>query len=63
MTLNQALISATTISTPVASVTIPVPSGYTDLRIVVSARKVETGGSNLQMRFNSSTSGYVCANR
>lgn len=59
MALNQVLISSTTISAPVTTVTIPVPSGYTDLRIVVSARKVETGGSNLQMRFNGSTSGYV----
>jgi hypothetical protein len=44
MTLNQALISETTLSTDSASVTIPVPSGYTDLRLVMSAR-VGSGSS------------------
>lgn len=38
MTLNQALINSTTVSVPVSSVTLAVPSGYTDLRLVFSAR-------------------------
>ena len=38
MTLNQAILSATTLSVSAAEVTIPVPSGYTDLRLVISAR-------------------------
>lgn len=35
-----------------------IPSTYTDLVVKVSARKTTTGGSNLQMQFNGSTSGY-----
>ena len=36
-----------------------IPSTYTDLLVRVSARKTTTGGSNLQLQFNGSTSGYV----
>jgi hypothetical protein len=36
-----------------------IPGTYTDLCLKVSARKTTTGGSNLQMQFNGSTSGYV----
>lgn len=51
MTINQALISATTLSTSAASVTIAVPSGYTDLRLVISARLLSSGnvGGSIQM--------------
>jgi hypothetical protein len=36
-----------------------IPQTYTDLKIVWSARKIESGGStNVQMRFNGSTSSY-----
>jgi hypothetical protein len=35
-----------------------IPSTYTDLLVKVSGRKTSTGGSNLQMQFNGSTSGY-----
>lgn len=38
MTLNQALISEVTLNTASTTVTIPVPSGYTDLRLVASTR-------------------------
>ena len=36
-----------------------IPSTYTDLCLKVSARKTTSGGANLQMQFNGSTSGYV----
>jgi hypothetical protein len=37
-----------------------IPNTYTDLLIKISARKVESGGgTNLQMRFNSATTGYT----
>lgn len=37
-----------------------IPSTYSDLLLKASVRKAETGGnSNLQMRFNGSTSGYT----
>lgn len=36
-----------------------IPNTYTDLCLKVSARKTTTGGSNLQMQFNGSTSGYL----
>ena len=35
------------------------PSTYADLCLKVSARKTTSGGINLQMRFNDSTSGYI----
>ena len=63
MAINQALISATTISAPVSSVTIPVPSGYTDLRIVASLRGTDNASGNPDVggffQLNSTSSGYV----
>jgi hypothetical protein len=38
---------------------INIPQTYTDLVVKISARKTSTGGSNLQMQFNGSTSGYA----
>ena len=38
---------------------IPTDGTYTDLLLKVSARKTTTGGSNLQMQFNGSTSSYT----
>lgn len=35
-----------------------IPSTYTDLQIMVSARKSTTGSTDLGIRFNSATSGY-----
>jgi hypothetical protein len=36
-----------------------IPNTYTDLVLKVSARKTTTGGSNLQLQFNGSTTGYL----
>ena len=36
-----------------------IPSTYTDLVLKVSARKTSTGGANLQMQFNGTTTGYT----
>ena len=36
-----------------------IPSTYTDLLVRVSARKTTTGGSNLQLQFNGSTTTYT----
>ena len=36
-----------------------IPSTYTDLCLKVSARKTSTGGANLQMQFNGTTTGYT----
>ena len=35
-----------------------IPQGYTDLKIVVSARSTANGGQNMNLTFNSTTSGY-----
>lgn len=62
MTLNQALISATTLNSSVSSVTIPVPSGYTDLRLVFSARN-DTSPSiwyeHVRLTFNGGGGNYT----
>ena len=58
---NHVLLETIQLTQSAASVTFDnIPqSGYTDLKVVISARKVESGGgTNLQMRFNGSTSGY-----
>lgn len=36
-----------------------IPNTYTDLLVRVSARKTTTGGQNLQMQFNGSTTSYL----
>ena len=38
---------------------ISIPSIYTDLCVKISGRKTSTGGSNLQMQLNGTTSGYT----
>jgi hypothetical protein len=43
MTLNQTQISVTTLTSTVAYVDIPVPSGYSDIKLVFSARDTRTG--------------------
>jgi hypothetical protein len=61
MPANYVLLERVTLTSAAASVTFDnIPqSGYTDLKVVISARKVESGGgTNLQMRFNSSTTNY-----
>lgn len=61
MTANYVLIEEIALNANALSVTFDnIPqTGYTDLKVVVSARKVESGGgTNLQMRFNGSTTGY-----
>jgi hypothetical protein len=35
-----------------------IPQGYTDLKIVVSVRSTANGGQNMNLTFNSTTSGY-----
>ena len=56
MTLNQALLKESTVNADVASVVITVPSGYTDLRLVASARSTRSNyGDNFGIRFNSDT--------
>lgn len=68
MTLNQTLISSTTLTTNSALVTIPVPSGYTDLRLLVSSRDTSTGdegGNYYTIAFNGTgtmTTKYIQGN-
>lgn len=55
MTLNQTLISTTKLNANASSVTIAVPSGYTDMRLLVSARDNTTGdagGNYYTITFN-----------
>jgi hypothetical protein len=60
MSVNYVLIGEITTNVATASVTfsnLPT-SGYTDLKIVVSARSTANGGQNMNLTFNSNTSGY-----
>jgi hypothetical protein len=61
MPSNYVLLNQQTVSAPVSSVVISnIPqSGYTDLKLVVSARSTANGGQNINLRFNSITSGYL----
>lgn len=60
MSVNYVLISEITTSVSAASVTFSnVPTtGYTDLKIVLSARSTANGGQNVNLTFNSTASGY-----
>jgi hypothetical protein len=62
MTLNQAIISETTLSVNTSSITIPVPSGYTDIRLVMSARGTATPSGityeHIRLQFNGGGSYY-----
>jgi hypothetical protein len=58
---TMTLISAVTVGSGGAA-TIDftgIPNTYTDLCLKVTGRKTTTGGSNLQMQFNGSTTGYA----
>lgn len=60
MTLNQTLISETTLNSTVASVTIPVPSGFTDIKLLMSARTTGSGtANNIGVYLNGSSSSYT----
>lgn len=61
MTANYVLLEKVTLTAATNTLTFDnIPqTGYTDLIIKVSARKTTTGGTNLQMRFNGSTTGYT----
>ena len=57
---NYILLETIALTQSAASVTfdnLPT-SGYTDLKIVVSARSTANGGQNMNLTFNSTTSGY-----
>ena len=59
---TYALLQRVSLNATTNTVTLNVSglTGYTDLKIVTSTRKVESGGgTNLQMRFNGTTAGYV----
>lgn len=61
MTTTMTLIAKQTVgASGASSVTFSnIPQTYTDLKVVWSVRKIESGGStNVQMRFNGSTSSY-----
>ena len=57
MTLNQAIISRTTLTANASSMTLPIPSGYTDIKIESSIR----GFSNifLSLSFNGSSANFT----
>jgi hypothetical protein len=60
MAENYILLERIELNATTASITfnnIP-QSGYTDLKIVVSARSTANGGQNMNLTFNSTTSGY-----
>jgi hypothetical protein len=57
---NYVLLETIALTQSAASVTfdnLPT-SGYTDLKVVVSARSTANGGQNMNLTFNSNTSGY-----
>ena len=57
---NYILLETIALTQTAASVTfdnLPT-SGYTDLKVVVSARSTANGGQNMNLTFNSTTSGY-----
>jgi hypothetical protein len=57
---NYVLLERVELNTSAASVTFAnIPqTGYTDLKIVLSARSTANGGQNVNLTFNSTTSGY-----
>lgn len=58
MALQLFKIASTTVETPQSSITFSsIPSGYTDLKIVVSARQ-STGDLGVLLRFNSNSASY-----
>lgn len=61
MALQLFKIASTTVESPVSTVTFSsIPSGYTDLILVVSARGSRSANTDfLQIKFNSSSSSYT----
>jgi hypothetical protein len=57
---NYVLLERTELNASATSVTFAnIPqTGYTDLKIVLSARSTATGGQNVNLTFNATTSGY-----